>query len=199
VPFKTFTASVLSSADMNTYLMKQAVITCTSGTRPAAPVQGMTIYETDTNLVFAYNGTEWVIQSANVGGANRQLANALSYNNVLAYAVVSNPTERTALSISFTKKSTSTNLEVTVLGTAQLSTGVAQAGFLGLRINGVDYDVARTGFLQALSRASFVGNRIIGGVAAGTFTIEPVFKAGNASVFDFTVMDLISYTVREAR
>lgn len=60
MPFKTFTASVLSSADMNTYLMKQAVITCTSGTRPAAPVQGMTIYETDTNLKASYDGTSWI-------------------------------------------------------------------------------------------------------------------------------------------
>jgi hypothetical protein len=60
VPFKTFTASVLSSADMNTYLMKQAVITCTSGTRPASPVQGMTVYETDTNKYATYDGTAWL-------------------------------------------------------------------------------------------------------------------------------------------
>jgi hypothetical protein len=59
VPFKTFTASVLSSSDVNTYLMKQAVITCTSGTRPASPVEGMTIYETDTDLVAIYDGSAW--------------------------------------------------------------------------------------------------------------------------------------------
>jgi hypothetical protein len=59
VPFKTFTASVLSSADVNTYLMKQAVITCTSGTRPASPVQGMMIYETDTNKLATYSGAAW--------------------------------------------------------------------------------------------------------------------------------------------
>lgn len=60
MPFKTFTPSVLTSADMNTYLMKQAVITCTSGTRPGSPTEGMTVYETDTDCYATYNGTTWV-------------------------------------------------------------------------------------------------------------------------------------------
>ena len=60
MPFKTFTPSVLTSADMNTYLMKQAVITCTSGTRPGSPTEGMTIYETDTDCYATYSGTAWV-------------------------------------------------------------------------------------------------------------------------------------------
>ena len=33
---------------------------CTSSTRPAAPFEGQTIYETDTDLVKSYNGTSWV-------------------------------------------------------------------------------------------------------------------------------------------
>lgn len=60
MPFKTFTPSVLTSADMNTYLMKQAVITCTSGTRPGSPTEGMTIYETDTGCYVTYDGSAWV-------------------------------------------------------------------------------------------------------------------------------------------
>jgi hypothetical protein len=58
--FKTFTAATLSSSDMNTYLMKQSVIVCTSATRPASPVQGMTIFETDTSLYRFYDATTWV-------------------------------------------------------------------------------------------------------------------------------------------
>lgn len=60
MPFKTFTPAVLTSADMNTYLMKQAVITCTSGTRPGSPTEGMTIYETDTDCYVTYDGSAWV-------------------------------------------------------------------------------------------------------------------------------------------
>lgn len=58
--FKTFTAgSVLTAADVNDYLMKQAVIACTSGTRPSAPNEGMTIFETDTDRMMIYNGAAW--------------------------------------------------------------------------------------------------------------------------------------------
>lgn len=58
--FKTFADStVLTASDLNTYLMKQAVITCTSGTRPSSPVEGMTIYETDTDRVMIYSGSAW--------------------------------------------------------------------------------------------------------------------------------------------
>ena len=58
--FKTFTSATLSSSDINSYLMQQAVIQCTSSTRPT-PNEGMTIYETDTDRVLVYNGTGWVI------------------------------------------------------------------------------------------------------------------------------------------
>lgn len=57
--FKTFAdLDVLFAADVNTYLMKQAVIVCTTGTRPASPVSGMTIWQTD-NLRYAVYGTAW--------------------------------------------------------------------------------------------------------------------------------------------
>lgn len=57
--FKTFAPGVLTSSDVNTFLMRQSVITCTSSTRPASPNEGMTIYETDTNLFLFYTGTAW--------------------------------------------------------------------------------------------------------------------------------------------
>jgi hypothetical protein len=60
MPYKTFTPSVLTAADMNDYLMKQSVITCTSGTRPSSPVEGMTIFETDTDCYATYDGSGWV-------------------------------------------------------------------------------------------------------------------------------------------
>lgn len=58
--FKTFAAGdVLTASDVNTYLMKQAVIVCTSGTRPSSPNEGMTIYETDTDKILTYTGSTW--------------------------------------------------------------------------------------------------------------------------------------------
>ena len=49
----------LTSPDVNGYLMKQVVITCTTGTRPSSPVEGMTIYETDTDRYAKYTGSTW--------------------------------------------------------------------------------------------------------------------------------------------
>jgi len=34
---------------------------CTSSTRPASPFQGQCIYETDTNRLYVWNGSAWVI------------------------------------------------------------------------------------------------------------------------------------------
>lgn len=60
MPYKTFTAgSVLTASDIMTYLMKQVIITCTSGTRPSGPNEGMTIYETDTDKIMVYSGSGW--------------------------------------------------------------------------------------------------------------------------------------------
>lgn len=57
---KTFTSgTVLTAADVNNYLMKQAIVTCTSGTRPASPTTGQPIFETDTNLIRVWNGSTW--------------------------------------------------------------------------------------------------------------------------------------------
>ena len=58
--FKTFTVGEIATAsDVNTYLMKQAVIVCTSGTRPSSPVEGMVIYETDTDNLKVWDGAAW--------------------------------------------------------------------------------------------------------------------------------------------
>jgi hypothetical protein len=62
MPFKTFTPGVLTSSDVNTFLMQQAVITCTSTTRPAAPTVGMTIFETDTTAYAYWTGSVWQYQ-----------------------------------------------------------------------------------------------------------------------------------------
>lgn len=62
--FKTFTSgAVLTAAELNTYLMQQANIVCTSGTRPSSPVEGMRIIETDTDLEYTYSGSGWVVSN----------------------------------------------------------------------------------------------------------------------------------------
>jgi hypothetical protein len=42
--------------------LKQGV--CTSTTRPASPFEGQVIFETDTDRLYVYNGTAWVIPNS---------------------------------------------------------------------------------------------------------------------------------------
>lgn len=70
--YKTFAdLDVLTGPDVMTYLMDQVVITCTSGTRPGSPVEGMTIWETDTKSMRVYSSSAWrrtsVFDVENVG------------------------------------------------------------------------------------------------------------------------------------
>jgi hypothetical protein len=58
--YHTFVSGeVLTAANVMNDLMNQSVISCTSGTRPASPVAGMTVYETDTGNISVYSGTAW--------------------------------------------------------------------------------------------------------------------------------------------
>lgn len=60
--YRTFAAGEKpTAAQMQDYLMDQVVIVCTSTTRPSSPVEGMTIYETDTDklLIYTTATTTW--------------------------------------------------------------------------------------------------------------------------------------------
>lgn len=60
MPLQTWvTNQVLTSTDMN-IVGRQSIAVVTSVTRPASPVEGQTIYETDTDKFVAYDGAAWV-------------------------------------------------------------------------------------------------------------------------------------------
>lgn len=53
------TNELLTASDVNTYLSRQVIVICTSGTRPGSPIEGQHCYETDTNAIAKYNGSGW--------------------------------------------------------------------------------------------------------------------------------------------
>lgn len=57
--YKVFAAGMGRSSDIDQYLMAQAVITCTSSTRPPQPPVGMRIWQTDTLSEHFWDGTTW--------------------------------------------------------------------------------------------------------------------------------------------
>lgn len=61
--FKDFLfQSILTSADVDNYLMSQMIIRCTSAARPPAPVDGVRILETDTGreMIWRSSSSSWV-------------------------------------------------------------------------------------------------------------------------------------------
>ena len=58
MPFKVFTSTTHTAAEVNDYLMEQANIVVTSGTRPTGQ-EGMHIVETDTDRKYVHDGTDW--------------------------------------------------------------------------------------------------------------------------------------------
>jgi hypothetical protein len=60
--FKTWSdGNVLTSADVNSYLMKQAVIVCdTSADYPASPVEGMLVYDKALDCYLGRTASAWV-------------------------------------------------------------------------------------------------------------------------------------------
>lgn len=85
---------------------------CTSSTRPTVPYEGQLIYETDTDLVLAYNGSSW-----------RAVSNAIATNGGILQIVSTTKTDTftstsgtyvdiTGLSLSITPNSTSNKVLV---------------------------------------------------------------------------------------
>lgn len=117
--FKTWASGdVLTAADTNDYLMEQAVIACTSGTRPGSPNEGMTIFETDTDRLLIYSGSAWVrmgaISSTGRTGCVLQRASQQTISN------------NSATSISFDSEISDTDGFITVpSGTITVPSGLA--------------------------------------------------------------------------
>lgn len=53
------TGDVPGAASYFNPLLRQTIIPCTSGARPASPAQGMTVAESDTGMYRGHNGTNW--------------------------------------------------------------------------------------------------------------------------------------------
>lgn len=184
MPFKTFTPAVLTSADMNTYLMQQSVIICTSGTRPGSPVNGMTIYETDTACQARWNGSAWVYD---VGGVWQ------NYTPTLTNITLGNGTMVAKW----------TSIGKTVIGTVRIVAGTSttySAGNLGISIPtaGASWldarDTIGSGWIDNGSGASRRGTSIQI-ASTGSSTMQHLYEGGtvmNNAPFTFGTSSRIS-------
>jgi hypothetical protein len=84
MPFRVFTTGeVLTDTLLQDYLMEQVVITCTSGTRPSSPTDGMVIFETDTDMLRAYSNGSWTVVQQLGPGSHTPVLTASTSNPTL--------------------------------------------------------------------------------------------------------------------
>jgi hypothetical protein len=177
------------------------------GTVTASSASSVTIDVTETGG----SGTlaSWTLTIGAFGlpqggkAVRRFIVNSFTHSST-SYAVISNATERTNLTGTVVKSSAATKLLLRVDATAELtSPSPAQLIYMGLRItpNGgaaVDYDVGRVRFLAGTHRFIIVGNSEISGLAANTYTVEPIVRVSSGStVLSFFNDDAISWSVQE--
>lgn len=79
------TNELLTSSDVNTYLMKQAVIAAPSGSKPGSPPDGMLVFETDTERYVCWNATagSWRILGQTIDGSYTPSLTAATTNPTL--------------------------------------------------------------------------------------------------------------------
>lgn len=79
------TNELLTSSDLDNYLMKQAVISTTSGSKPTPPVDGMMVWETDTENYVSYNASlaAWVYVGKMLTGTYTSTLTAATTNPTL--------------------------------------------------------------------------------------------------------------------
>lgn len=105
--------------------------------------------------------------------------------------------DATALRSTLTKTRASTRLIVRMFGSLVYRSGVTRPMYLGLNINGVDYEVARAQSPEAVNRTFVMGEIEIPSLPVGTLTISPRFRSNGASIVSFYTEDFVNYSVQE--
>ena len=100
---------------------------CTSSTRPASPFEGQLIYETDTDLVLAYNGSSWRAVS-DTSATNGGILQIVSTTKTDTFSTTSTSyVDVTGLSVSITPTSATSKVYIhcTTTGAGTSGTNIA--------------------------------------------------------------------------
>ena len=161
MPYKLWNSGeVLTSADFNSYIAKQSVITCTSATRPTTGlVEGMTIFQTDTDNHWFYDGATWMPASGLQSMKPTSVTNGTATGNIVTFtnqaSVTVNGVFNTnynqfrVLITAFNVANTSAyaRLQVTIAGVAQTTGYVSKSIWTNAGVGSTvwqDYDAPST-------------------------------------------------------
>lgn len=121
------TGDVPGAATYFNPLVQQTIIPCTSGTRPTPSHDGMTIYETDTDLHATWNGSAWVYPYS--PGYVDFSASVVFYSNNIAATTISGA----SVSVTYAKYQR-VNKRCHYFGHATINTTVSAANGFGLSL-----------------------------------------------------------------
>ena len=119
------------------------------------------------------------------------------FTNVTAFTSFPNGADATALTGTLTKTRSATRLVVRMYGSLVYRSGVTRPMFLGVNINGTDYEVARAQSPEAVNRTFIMGEVGIPSIPAGSLTIYPLFRSNGGSLVSFYTEDFVNYSVQE--
>lgn len=187
--FKGFAdGDVLTAAEVNTYLMFQTVIVCTSGTRPSSPPEGMVVYETDTDLIRVWTGSAWgLLLDATGWTSYTPTWTALSTNPVLGNGQISGSYKQVGKTVHATGQILMGSTTTYGSGAWLVSTPTTAAG-------------AAIAVGSALIRSSTVAaNRIGGSVEFNTPSTLAFYGAGGAVAstvpFTWAINDRLRWSI----
>lgn len=98
MPFLTFTAgNILRASEVNTYLMKQAVMTFTTTSAAdtalgANKTEGMLVYATSNEFLYAWNGAAWIPFASALGSGTGYMGAWVGYTPTLTGITLGNGT-----------------------------------------------------------------------------------------------------------
>jgi hypothetical protein len=124
-------------------------------------------------------------------GTNTAMSNQTAWGDLLPVAL------ETALTSTFTKVAAATKLIVTLFLPVANNSGALQKFYAGVNIDGTDYELGAQQFAAAPDYKTVSGVQSISGLAAGSHTIKPRFKASAASSVAVVTGDRVSYSVVE--
>lgn len=119
------------------------------------------------------------------------------FTNVTAFTSFPNGADATALTGTLTKTRSATRLVVRMYGSLVYRSGISRPMFLGVNINGTNYEVARTQSPEAVNRTFITGEVDIPSIPAGSLTIYPRFRSNGGSLVSFYTEDFVNYSVQE--
>ena len=180
MPLESFSATA-SASQLNS-IAQQVVITCTSGTRPGTPSEGMTIYETDTDRLLVYSGSAWVrlgVHSSSSGrtGGSWTRSTTQSIPNTTVTNISWNSESSDTDNILTPTSATAT---VPVAGVYAITANVnwasaATNGFLRITAGGTAYD-----FDASMAGSAGTGTLVVSLSASATVVVAVYQATGGA-------------------